>query len=155
MHHPTDSFAWKIVDHKWPDFGCEPRNLCLALSVDGVNPFSNYSTQCSCWPVILATYNLPSWLVMKRKFMILTLLISGPKQPGNDIDVYLASLIDDLKKLWEVGVDVYDAYKKVLENMRSRMVDLKKKCFKHKTNRSKSHDVKYNKLNYISIPLVA
>ncbi|KAL8504378.1 hypothetical protein ACS0TY_022923 [Phlomoides rotata] len=33
---------------------------------------------------------------MKRKFMMLTLLIAGPKQPGNDIDVYLAHLIDDL-----------------------------------------------------------
>jgi hypothetical protein len=48
---------------------------------------------------------------MKRKFMMLTLLISGPKQPGNNIDVYLAPLIDNLKALWE-GVDgVYDAYR--------------------------------------------
>ena len=30
---------------------------------------------------------------------------------GNDIDVYLALLIDDLKVLWEVGVDVYDVYR--------------------------------------------
>ncbi|GJY40208.1 hypothetical protein Tco_0427478, partial [Tanacetum coccineum] len=36
----------------------------------------------------------------------------GPKQPGNDKDVYLASLIDDLKTLWDKGVKVYDAYKK-------------------------------------------
>lgn len=43
--------------------------------------------------------------------MMLTLLISGPKQPRNDIDVYLAPLIDDLKSLW-VGIDgVYDAYR--------------------------------------------
>ncbi|CAM8880753.1 unnamed protein product [Rhodiola kirilowii] len=34
---------------------------------------------------------------MKRKYMMLSLLISGPRQPENDIDVYLASLIDDLK----------------------------------------------------------
>ncbi|KAL5540395.1 hypothetical protein UlMin_042418 [Ulmus minor] len=119
MRHPADSPAWKVVDHKWPDFGSEPRNLRLALSADGVNPFSNYSTQYSCWPVILATYNLPPWLVMKRKFMMLTLLISGPKQPGNDIDVYLAPLIDDLKELWEVGVDVYDAYKKEVFNLKA------------------------------------
>ncbi|CAL9010839.1 unnamed protein product [Prunus brigantina] len=40
---------------------------------------------------------------MKRKFMMLTLLISGPKQPGNDIDVYL-------EPLW-VGIrGVYDAH---------------------------------------------
>ncbi|XP_062005957.1 uncharacterized protein LOC133723145 [Rosa rugosa] len=48
---------------------------------------------------------------MKRKFMMLTLLISGPKQPGNDIDVYLKPLIDDLKELWD-GIDgVYDPFK--------------------------------------------
>ncbi|KAI5348109.1 hypothetical protein L3X38_000996 [Prunus dulcis] len=42
--------------------------------------------------------------------MMLTLLISGPKQPGNDIDVYLEPLIDDLKSLW-VGIrGVYDVH---------------------------------------------
>ncbi|BBN68781.1 hypothetical protein Prudu_573S000300 [Prunus dulcis] len=61
------------------------------------------------WPEFV-TYNLPPWLCMKRKFMMLTLLISGPKQPGNDIDVYLEPLIDDLKSLW-VGIrGVYDAH---------------------------------------------
>ncbi|KAL6213828.1 hypothetical protein ACLB2K_013267 [Fragaria x ananassa] len=43
--------------------------------------------------------------------MILTLLISGPKQPGNDIDVYLQPLIDDLKLLWNEVEGVYDAYR--------------------------------------------
>ena len=99
IQHLADSVQWKLVDHNWPDFGCELRNLHLSLSVDGVNPFSNFSTQYSCWPIILVNYNLPPWLCMKRKFMMLTLLISGPKQPGNDIDVYLAPLIDDLKEL--------------------------------------------------------
>ncbi|XP_004309335.1 PREDICTED: uncharacterized protein LOC101314904, partial [Fragaria vesca subsp. vesca] len=46
---------------------------------------------------------------MKRKHMMLTLLIAGPKQPGNDIDVYLQPLIDDLKKLWDGIEGVYDA----------------------------------------------
>ena len=27
--------------------------------------------------------------------------ISGSKQPGNDIDVYLESLIEELKRLWK------------------------------------------------------
>ncbi|CAL2271032.1 unnamed protein product [Prunus armeniaca] len=42
--------------------------------------------------------------------MMLTLLISGPKQPGNDIDVYLEPLIDDLKSLWDGIGGVYDAH---------------------------------------------
>ncbi|XP_076886636.1 uncharacterized protein LOC143536558 [Bidens hawaiensis] len=36
----------------------------------------------------------------------------GPKQPGNNIDVYLSPLIDDLKTLWDLGVNLYDAYGK-------------------------------------------
>nr|GEW03499.1 hypothetical protein [Tanacetum cinerariifolium] len=36
----------------------------------------------------------------------------GPKQLGNDIDVYLCPLIDDMIDLWETGVNIYDAYKK-------------------------------------------
>ena len=50
--------------------------------------------------------------------MILSLLISGPQQPGNDIDVYLAPLIEDLQTLWEVRVEAYDAYRKEFFNMR-------------------------------------
>lgn len=43
--------------------------------------------------------------------MMLTLLISDPKQTGNDIDVYLAPLIDDLKYFLD-GIDrVYDTYR--------------------------------------------
>ncbi|KAI5343771.1 hypothetical protein L3X38_011647 [Prunus dulcis] len=42
--------------------------------------------------------------------MMLTLLISCPKQPGNDIDVYLEPLIDDLKSLWDGIRGVYDAH---------------------------------------------
>ena len=57
-------------------------------------------------------YNIPPWLCMKITFMLLSLLISGPRQPGNDIDVYLAPLIEDLKLLWEVGIEAFDAYKK-------------------------------------------
>ncbi|BFG30463.1 hypothetical protein CerSpe_167370 [Prunus speciosa] len=110
MSHPADSPSWKLVDDKWPDFGNEPRNLRLALSSDGFNPHSSLSSRYSCWPVMLVTYNLPPWLCMKRKFMMLTLLISGPKQPGNDIDVYLEPLIDDLKSLWDEIRGVYDAH---------------------------------------------
>jgi hypothetical protein len=37
---------------------------------------------------------------MKCKFVMMPLLISVPVQVGNDIDVYLQSLIDDLLVLW-------------------------------------------------------
>ncbi|KAK3222201.1 hypothetical protein Dsin_009226, partial [Dipteronia sinensis] len=93
-------------------------NLRLAISTNGINPYSSLSSSYSCWPVVMVKYNLPSWLCMKRKFMMLSLLITGPHQPSNDIDVYLAPLIEDLKNLWEVGVEVYDAHKQERLNLR-------------------------------------
>ncbi|XP_042409933.1 uncharacterized protein LOC121999300 [Zingiber officinale] len=112
LRHLVDSPSWKLVDHMWPDFESEPRNLRLALAADGINPHSNLSSRYSCWPIMLVNYNLPPNMCMKRKYIMLTMLISGPKQPGNDIDVYLEVLVEDLQRLWE-GVDgVYDAYRR-------------------------------------------
>ncbi|XP_073225684.1 uncharacterized protein [Cicer arietinum] len=106
FRHPADSPQWAKIDHEYPEFGIESRNLRLALSTDGMNPHGLQSISHSTWPVILVIYNLPPWLCMKRKFMMLSLLISGPKQPGNDIDVYLTPLIENLKSMWETGVEV-------------------------------------------------
>nr|GEZ38870.1 hypothetical protein [Tanacetum cinerariifolium] len=36
----------------------------------------------------------------------------SPKQPGNDIDVYLRPLIDDMINLSETDVEIYDTYRK-------------------------------------------
>jgi len=44
-------------------------------------------------------------------------MISRPRQPGNDIDVYLSPLIKDLKLLWDQRVEVFDAYEKVNFNL--------------------------------------
>jgi hypothetical protein len=41
------------------------------------------------------------------------LLIQGPRQFGNDINVFLEPVIDELVEMWEMGVkDVWDEYKK-------------------------------------------
>ena len=55
---------------------------------------------------------------MKRNFMMLSLLISGPHQPGNNIDIYLALLLEDLKILWDVGVEAYDEHKQEVFTLR-------------------------------------
>jgi len=119
LRHPADSPQWRKIDHDYPSFGQEPRNLRLALSTDGINPHGAQSTSHSTWPVMLVIYNLPPSLCMKRKYVMLSMLISGPKQPGNDIDVYLAPLIEDLKEMWESGIDVYDAYREEKFNLRA------------------------------------
>ncbi|KAL9667653.1 hypothetical protein QQ045_002016 [Rhodiola kirilowii] len=122
MRHPTDSLQWAKVDNTFSVFGGESRNLRLGLSIDGVNPNGNLSSQHSTWSVILVIYNLPPKLTMKRRYMMLSLLISGPRQPGNDIDVYLAPLIDDLKLLWDEGVRTYDASRQEYFNMRAMLM---------------------------------
>ena len=49
---------------------------------------------------------------MKRKFIMMPILIQGPRQPGNDIDVYLKPLVEELLVLWnKSGVRVWDEYK--------------------------------------------
>jgi hypothetical protein len=49
---------------------------------------------------------------MKRKFIMMLVLIQGPKQLGDDIDVYLRPLVDELLQLWDVrGVCVSDEHK--------------------------------------------
>ncbi|XP_057756273.1 uncharacterized protein LOC130975498 [Arachis stenosperma] len=108
LRHPRDAEAWKKFDAKYTNFSADPRNVRLALASDGFNPFGNMSTKYSIWPVILIPYNLPPWICMKQTSFILSTLIPGPKMPGNDIDVYLQPLIDELKQLWD-GIETYDA----------------------------------------------
>ena len=43
---------------------------------------------------------------------MMPVLIQGPKQPGNDIDVYLKPLVEELLQLWSItGVPVWDEHK--------------------------------------------
>jgi len=47
------------------------------------------------------------------------MLISGPRQPGDDIGTYLEPLIVDLKLLWKSGFECYDANQEELFNLRA------------------------------------
>ena len=49
--------------------------------------------------MVLIPYNLPPWMCMKQTFVMLSLLIPGPTALGNDIDIYLQPLIDELNDL--------------------------------------------------------
>ncbi|GKA40223.1 reverse transcriptase domain-containing protein [Tanacetum coccineum] len=99
------------------------KNVRLGLAADGFNPFGNLSQSYNMWLVILTTYNLPPWLCMKESSFMLTLLNPGPKSPGKDIDVYLRSLIDDLKVLWaKPGVETIDVATGLKFNMRAMVL---------------------------------
>jgi hypothetical protein len=49
---------------------------------------------------------------MKQKSIMMSVLIQGPKQLGNDIDVYLRPLVEELLLLWSnTSIRVWDEYK--------------------------------------------
>ncbi|KAG8498371.1 hypothetical protein CXB51_007038 [Gossypium anomalum] len=121
LRHPADSLAWKSFDSKFPSFASDPRNVRLGLAADGFNPFKIMSTSYSTWPVVLVPYNLPPWICMKQSSFILSMIIPGEKGPGNDIDIYLQPLIEELKQLWS-GVETYDVLKKENFNLRAALL---------------------------------
>ncbi|KAD2805096.1 hypothetical protein E3N88_38473 [Mikania micrantha] len=109
-------------EYTYPNFAKEPRNVRLGLAADGFNPFGNMSQTYSMWPVVLTTYNTPPWLCMKESSFMLTLLISGPKSSGKDIDVFLRPLVDELKTLWTDGVQMRDAHNETIFTMRAALL---------------------------------
>jgi hypothetical protein len=120
LRHPRDSKAWKEFDSYYPDFASDPRNVRLALASDGFNPFGTLSSTYSIWPVMLYVYNYPPWLCMKQSSLIMSMIIPGPKMPGNNIDVYLQPLVAELKQLW-TGVDSYDSSNSEMFKMRASL----------------------------------
>jgi hypothetical protein len=89
IQHPANGRQWKHFDlsHE-EDFSNDPRNLRFGFSTDEMNPFGEMRNPHSTWLVIICIYNLPPWLCHKRKYLLLTTIISGPKQAGVDIDVF-------------------------------------------------------------------
>ena len=72
------------------------------------------------WRVLLVA--CPPWLCMKRSSMILSLVIPGPTSPGIVIDVYLELLVEELRELWDVGVQAYNASSKEVFQLRAALM---------------------------------
>jgi hypothetical protein len=120
LRHPADGSQWRKIDRKYKDFAEEARNIRFGLSTYGFNPFGEFISGHITWPVTLCMFNLPSWMCMKRKFIMMPVLIQGPKQLGNDINVYLRPLVDELLLLWKKeGVRVWDENKQENFNLRA------------------------------------
>jgi phage FluMu protein Com len=96
--HPTNGSKWKDFDENNKLFSSDPRSVRFALSTDGMNPFNERMTDHNTWPVILTMYNIPMWLCQKRKYLFLTVLVSGPKQLGIDIDLFLELVMQEFEK---------------------------------------------------------
>jgi hypothetical protein len=110
IRHLVDGTQWKIFYLQYKPFGSESRNIRFALSTDGMNTFGENRTVHNTWPVILAMYNLSTWLCQKRKYIMLSILIHSPKQADTDINVFLKPLMKDMAKFWNEGVRMLDQY---------------------------------------------
>jgi hypothetical protein len=64
--------------------------------MDVMSPFGEMRNPHCTWPVIIYIFNLLPWLCHKRKYLLLTTLILGPKQVDNDIDGFLEPLMEDM-----------------------------------------------------------
>ena len=106
--HLADCAQGRHIDNTYGWFGDDPRNTKFALSTDEMNPYENISTSHSTLSILLSIVNLPPWLCNKCKYIILSTLVSRPKQPGDRIDIFLQPLVEDLHLLWK-GVEVRDA----------------------------------------------
>ena len=117
MRHTADSPQWNFVHTELePEvgvdaFGRDPRDLHLGLALDGMNPYSEKCSTQSLTPVIVFNYNLPPWLVTKKYFVMLCLLIPTKLSlTGSNFDVFIQPLVDELQQLWSrAGVPTRDA----------------------------------------------
>ena len=101
MRSVADSLQWKSIDEMYPDFAEVLTNLRLGLVGDGIIPFKNNAIKHSTWVLLITIYNLPPWLLTKKLFISLAVLIPGPKgATAENIDVFLAPIVRDLLKLW-------------------------------------------------------
>jgi hypothetical protein len=95
VSHAPGSKACAHINATWPDFATDPMHIQLGLAIDGFNPFGDKSSSWLTWPVMFLNYNLPPWLVTKRFFMIISLIIPSPENVKvANFDVYLEPMIE-------------------------------------------------------------
>src|SRR3954463_10846287 len=92
------------------------------MSTDRLNPFGNQSSTHSTGPVFVWLYNLPTWLCTKQRYIHMSILIQGPKQPGVDMHLYLGLLKEELATLWETPARTWDAYTKEYFPLRAALL---------------------------------
>ena len=72
---PADGPQWRKIERKYrEEFAGDTRNVWFGLRADRINPFGEKSNNHSTWPVTLCLYNLPPWLCMKWKFIMMSVL---------------------------------------------------------------------------------
>ena len=97
----------------------EPRNIALALSADGFNPWDKRKSY-SLWPITACVLNLPEHVRYKYNNMLLLGLIDGPSEPRR-MATYLEPIVKQLNELHH-GVLFHDPLKEELFVARARLL---------------------------------
>jgi hypothetical protein len=85
--------------------------------MDGFQPHNNDSIPYSCWPLFVMSYNLPLDKCLKQGFTFLAFIIPSPKELRKQMNIFLYSLMEELKELCQEA-DVYDSHLKCRFNLR-------------------------------------
>ena len=85
MTHVSNSAQLKWINERFrEEFGYDDRNVRMALVTNGFNPNSDKRGTYSIWPILLMNYNIAPWLTTKNYFIMLAVLIPGPKSVTAD-----------------------------------------------------------------------
>ena len=102
--HQTDH--WKSLFVNGGIMEGDRRNLVLAISIDGVNPFRKRSTDYSMWPVYVHILNLSPELRYSFAHSFLTTIIPGSSL--KNISSFLRPVIDEFVQLFDQGIVLSD-----------------------------------------------
>jgi hypothetical protein len=72
---PVNGSAFREIEEKWGDFKDEPRNVRISLATDDVNPFKEFRSIYSVWPIFFINNNIPPWMSIKREHMMLIMIV--------------------------------------------------------------------------------
>ena len=61
-------------------------------------------------------------MCMKKQCMFLTVIVPDPNSPKHKIDLYLQSLLHELKLLWKDGIQTYDVSKRENFQLRAALI---------------------------------
>ena len=111
MRHVSHSKQWKWINERYAaEFAYDDRCIRLALIADGFNPSADKRSTYSIWPVLLLNYNIAPWFTTKKYFIMLSLLMPGPKSvTAEHFDEWMSPLVDELLELWTYGIYCKDA----------------------------------------------
>ena len=95
LRHVVDSKQRIFIDKEFfMEFAYDKWNLRLGLATNRMNPFSEKRSTWSTWPALILNYNLPPWLIMKKHFVALFLIIVGKRASP------MSTLMFSLKLYW-------------------------------------------------------